>query len=318
MKCPPVLFLVFNRADLAKRVFETIRKAQPERLFIAADGPRPDRPQEEELCRETRKVVEQVDWKCEVRRLYRDRNLGCKFAPASGIDWFFDHVEEGIILEDDCLPDASFYPYCGELLEKYRDDDRVVHIAATNTMEEEKWMGPEDYKFWYFGGAWAWASWRRAWKLFDIQMTGWPEFERQNKMAEVCSCPEELRFRTQVYSGVHAGLDGIWDAQWGFARIRNGGLSITPRSNLVRNIGFDGRATHTRDDEHPLSRLKTKPMTFPLSHPSRVESDYAFGKSAYDSLHSLKFDAPERRGRRNFFQRMARSIRKRTARFRAS
>jgi hypothetical protein len=314
MKCPPVLLLIFNRPDLARRVFESIRQARPEQLFIAADGARADRPAEAELCRRARKVVERVDWKCEVHHLYREQNLGCGLGPATAMDWFFEHVEEGIILEDDCLPDASFFPFCGELLEKYRTDDRVVHIAAINPMAQGLWLGAEDYKFWHFGGIWAWATWRRAWKLFDMKMAGWPEFQRQNKLAACCSCPAELSYRTEAYRSIHAGVPGVWDSQWAFARIQSGGLSITPRVNLVSNIGFDGRATHTRDEEHSLARLRTKSVALPLTHPARVAPDYVFGKSFFESLQLGV--AEKRPDKRNFFQRMAKSIRKRVRRIR--
>ena len=132
----PVAFIIFNRPDTTRIVFEEIKKAKPEKLLIIADGPRNNKPGEKERCAETRAIVENIDWECEVLRNYSDKNMGCKNRVASGLNWVFENVEEAIILEDDCLPDQSFFRYCQELLEKYRDDKRIMLIAGDNMLFE--------------------------------------------------------------------------------------------------------------------------------------------------------------------------------------
>lgn len=173
----PVLLLIFNRPDTTQRVFHEIRGASPLQLFISADGPRENKPGEFEKCQITRDIVRQVDWDCEVYTNFRDKNLGCKIAVSSAIDWFFENVEEGIILEDDCLPSFSFFRFCEELLEKYRDDERIMQIGGTNLLSE--WQRSDDsYYFSKYGAIWGWATWRRAWQYYDVNMKLWPEVKK--------------------------------------------------------------------------------------------------------------------------------------------
>ncbi len=179
----PVLFLIFNRPDTTTRVFEAIREARPSRLYVAADGPRADKEGEAQRCLETRKITEAVDWPCEVRRLYREENLGCKLAVSSAITWFFTHEEEGIILEDDCLPDQSFFPFCAAMLERYRDDGRIMMVLGTSLLPPGG--GPDaDYLFTQYFLIWGWATWRRAWEKYDIEMDG-----RRSATAMGCTAP---------------------------------------------------------------------------------------------------------------------------------
>jgi len=174
----PVLFIVFNRLDTTKQVFEEIKKAKPQKLFIAADGPRNF--QEKNKTDVVRKyILENINWKCEVKTLFREKNLGCKYAVAGAIDWFFDNVEQGIILEDDCLPSQSFFKFCQEMLEKYKDDERVMHISGTNVEGISKI--DQDYFFAINFNVWGWATWKRAWKLYDINVTHWPRFLKEGR-----------------------------------------------------------------------------------------------------------------------------------------
>ena len=175
----PILFLVFNRPDVTQRVFDAIRQARPPKLYIAADGPRKNKVGEVERCALVQEIVSQVDWPCEVSKLIRQENLGCKIAISSAIDWFFSKEPEGIILEDDCLPHPDFFPYCDELLERYRNNERVGMISGDNFQNGIK-RGDGDYYFSQFCHIWGWASWARAWKKYDANLAQWPKLKARN------------------------------------------------------------------------------------------------------------------------------------------
>src|SRR5258708_3549575 len=180
----PILFLIFNRPFPTRRVFAEIRKARPAKLFVAADGPRPDKPEDLETCRETREIIKDIDWPCEVQTLFRDKNLGCGVAVSGAITWFFQNVEQGIILEDDCLPDPSFFPFCTELLERYKDDERILLISGNFLQQKnKKFMVKASYYGTLIPHLWGWASWRRAWAKYDFNLTKWPEVKATKSLA---------------------------------------------------------------------------------------------------------------------------------------
>ena len=174
----PILFLIFNRPETTELVMGAIRAARPQKLYVAADGPRGGKAGEAKRCAEARVLATQVDWACEVRTLFRERNLGCRNAVSSAITWFFEHEPEGIILEDDCLPSNDFFPYCADLLERHRDDERVMAICGSAYAD----IGPNypsSYYFSYYADMWGWATWRRAWQHYDSGMKSWPSFKAQ-------------------------------------------------------------------------------------------------------------------------------------------
>lgn len=261
----PVLLVVFNRPDLTQRVFERIREARPPRLFITADGPRPDRPNEPQLCAETRMAVANVDWPCQVYQLYRDTNLGCKMAVSSAITWFFEHVEEGIILEDDCLPDPSFFRYCGELLERYRDEPRVAMIGSNNVQPPKFSKARRtSYYFSKYPQIWGWATWRRTWQDYDVTLANW---SGDPESLTRISNPRARQRLAKRFNHIKAGILNTWDYQLVHLCLFTDKISISPSVNLVENIGFDDRATHTLPScsvPHP----KAAQMSFPLIHPS--------------------------------------------------
>ena len=168
----PILFLIFNRLDTTEKVFEKIREQQPKYLYIAADGPRSDVPEDQEKCRKTRAIIDRIDWDCELKTLFREENLGCRNNAVQAITWFFDNVEEGIILEDDCLPDPTFFRYCEDLLSYYRYDMRVMHIAGSNLQQGFK-SDNASYYFSHIPWVWGWASWKRAWKYYDVNISSY-------------------------------------------------------------------------------------------------------------------------------------------------
>lgn len=234
----PILFIFFNRADHAQRVFEVLKQIRPRQVFLAGDGPRADRPGEAAHCRETRDIARQIDWPCEVHTRFLDQNLGCKLAVSSAISWFFEHVEQGIILEDDCVPSLSFFSFCGELLEKYRDDQRVMQISGSNFLEGRG----DDSASYYFSALndiWGWATWRRAWRHFDLAMPDYHEFRQRKLLKTVVGDPAIAKWLESYLDEANRPDCKVWSSQWSYAMARQGGLTIVPSVNLVRNIGFD-------------------------------------------------------------------------------
>ena len=275
----PVAFIIFNRPDTTERVFEAIRQAKPLKLLVVADGPRTDRPGEVEKCVATRAVIDRVDWECEVITNYSDINLGCKRRVSSGIDWVFSLVEEAIILEDDCLPAASFFQFCQTLLEKYRHDDRIMHIDGTNLQFGQK-RTPYSYYFSKYSGIWGWASWRRAWKNYDVNLKSWEEFKISQAIESVHTNPYEQKYWSEILDRVYQGKIDTWDYQWNYACWSQGGLAVVPEVNLITNIGFRPDATHTHHDSHlaalPLSEISQ------LEHPRFVIAHREADKYIFD------------------------------------
>ena len=263
----PVLFLLFNRPAHTKRVFEQIRAAKPKWLFIAADGPRMGVETDRENCRQTRSLVlENIDWDCEVKTLLRDSNLGCGVACAEAIGWFFENVEEGIILEDDCLPDLSFFTFCSTLLAHYRDDEHIMHISGNNFQGGHK-RGDASYYFSAYHHNWGWATWRQSWSEFRYAIT---DFDRDRLLAYL----QHYGFNTSEQNFWIAIFENpleTWDYQWGYAIWKNSGLCILPNANLVINIGFGSEATHTRMVP-PSGQMKYGRID-KLVHPRRIRLD---------------------------------------------
>lgn len=260
----PVVLLIFNRPDLTARVFEAIAAQQPRRLLVVADGPRNEA--ERELCEQTRAVI-QVDWDCEVETNYADENMGCKMRVSSGLDWAFSRVEEAIILEDDCLPAPDFFIFCAEMLERYRNDKRVMHISGDNFVPLSD--SSVDYGFSRYVHVWGWATWRRAWLHYDVTATRWP-LEREKLLAS-CADKNEVRYWNAAFESVFRGELDTWDYQWGLACWLQSGLAVVPRVNLVSNLGFRADATHTTN-ESGLANLPAHEF-FVEDHPASVKRD---------------------------------------------
>ncbi|GCL41811.1 glycosyltransferase family 2 protein [Dolichospermum planctonicum] len=259
----PVAFIIFNRPDTTKRVFEAIRDAKPPKLLVIADGPRADRPGEAEKCAAARAIIEGVDWECEVLTNYSDVNLGCGKRVSTGIDWVFDQVEEAIILEDDCLPDPTFFEFCEVILDKYRDDERIMMVSGTNYLGTWK-STIQSYHFSYYGGIWGWASWKRAWKHYDYEMKLWADTEVKARSRDVLASEKQYVHRKKIWEQVSNGMIDTWDYQWGFARLVQSGLSIVPSVNLISNIGFGNDATHTKSADSAVANIKSTEIEFPL------------------------------------------------------
>ncbi len=270
----PIAFIIFNRPNTTERVFAEIAKAKPQKLFVIADGPRSDRPGETEKCAATRAVIERVDWPCEVIKNYSETNLGCGRRPATGISWVFEQVEKAIILEDDCLPHPTFFRFCEELLEKYRDDERVMMIGGTNSLFSQR-QPPYSYHFSRIGTSWGWATWRRAWQHFDFEIKLWPALRNTPWLQDILEDPKAVAHCQDLYDKTYAGSDQVdyWDHQWSFTCWAQNGLVILPNINLVSNLGFGLDATHTLSPKSNLANIAAAEMKFPLQHPPYVVRD---------------------------------------------
>jgi hypothetical protein len=267
--CPPVLLIVFNRPDTTAAVVDALRLVRPRRLYVAADGPRDDRPGEAQACLEARAAATRVDWPCEVMTLFRDSNVGCRRGVSEAIDWFFGSEREGAILEDDVVPTPGFFSFVAELLERYRDDGRISMIAGANfqtTSGDER----TSYYFSRLHHVWGWATWRRAWAQYDRNMAGWPEFKRVNGFRSLGLGDGFARRYAPAFDAVAAGACDTWDYQWLFTGLRQNMLAVIPRTNLIRNIGFGPAATHTTDPRAGRHLSRVVELTFPLVHPELI------------------------------------------------
>lgn len=265
----PVALFVFNRPDTTRRVFEAIAKVRPAKLLLTADGPRPGKAGEAEACQQVREIVTRVDWPCEVSTNFAESNLGCGERMISGLNWVFSLVEEAIILEDDCLPEASFFPFCQELLEKYRGDDRIAYISGCNLIE--KYLHTSySYYFSQIGGIWGWATWRSEWQRYDRHLTDWPKLRDEKILSEIFDEPKAVAYWTQIFDAMYENRGpNTWDYQWLFTCLKNNSLTAVPMVNLISNIGFGQGATHTTKEDTRFM-LPAAAMEFPLKHPSSL------------------------------------------------
>jgi len=262
----PVAFLIFNRPDTTQHVFEAIRQAKPPKLLVVADGPRGDRPEEAEKCAAARKIIETVDWDCEVLKNYSETNLGCKNRVSSGLDWVFEQVEAAIILEDDCLPDPSFFPFCEELLERYRDDKRIMHISGDNFQFGRK-RTEYSYYFSIYNHCWGWATWRRAWQCYDVDMQYWQKIKKERQLSSILHSYLAVQYWHKKFDQTYNNHIDTWDYCWTLSCWQQNALSILPEVNLVSNIGFDVESTHTKNKSSPYSRMRKQNVSLPLNHP---------------------------------------------------
>jgi hypothetical protein len=275
-----VLFLVFNRPDTTEQVFEAIRRAKPPRLYVAADGPRANREREAERASQVREIATAVDWPCEVKTLFRDENLGCKQAVSSGIDWFFENEEQGIILEDDCLPHPDFFTFCETLLNRYASDERVWVVTGDNFQDGQQ-RGDGSYYFSRYNHVWGWASWRRAWSKRDMEIKFWPKWKNSPEWKAWLPDSVERKYWAKIFDQMYRQEIDTWDYPWTASVWFHGGLTVTPNVNLVSNIGFGQEATHTKGDS-TMSCMVTggmKNIIDPASLMHTMDADrYVFNK----------------------------------------
>ncbi|MDA9962739.1 hypothetical protein N9D63_07620 [Opitutales bacterium] len=275
----PIAFIVYKRPDTTRRVFETIRQARPPRLYLIADGPKS--PDLKSKCREVRQIVESgIDWNCELNRIYSDKNLGCARRVQTGLDLVFEQEDQAIILEDDTLPDPSFFTFCEELLFRYKYTESVFHIAGMN-MFPQLFTGENSYCFTSIANMWGWATWSRAWKHYDLQMPDWNNENKKQFLSKWCLTRSLQKDMGSMFD-LHCDNDDpwTWDYQWFYACWRNNGLAVISSRNIVSNIGIGPDATHTvTDSPVDLYPDKLQSQSFPLIHPNTIQRDFSFEKN---------------------------------------
>ena len=276
----PILFLTFNRLDTVKRVFAEIKKTNVKRLYISSDGARKDVDNEDRLIEDLRSfLIENIDWECKVFTLFNDDNLGCKLAVSNAINWFFENEEMGIVLEDDCLPAQSFFPFCEQLLHHYKEDERIFLISGYN--KQQKWKeDQQDYFFSNLGGIWGWASWKRAWKHYDVDIKDIESFIEEDGFINSLGKTLGSLKQNMIYSGLKKESLDSWALQWGYARHKNNGLTCIPSISQIQNIGFGDNATHTLGrDEAQVTRCEIK---LPLKENKFVVPDLAYDLTVFE------------------------------------
>lgn len=261
----PILFIIFRRPETTARVFAKIKKIKPAVLYIAADGPRKNKPDEINLCNKTRALVEKIDWRCDIKRLYRKNNLGLRRAIPDALNWFFKTNSMGIILEDDCLPDDSFFWYCQEQLIRYKHDTKVMHIGGTNFLNKDD-QDKNSYYFTKFPHVWGWATWRRAWKKYDYKMNSFPKDFLTNRLGVKFESFWEKSYWFILFKAVKEGKIDTWDYQWVYTTWKNNGISINPGVNLISNLGFGNGAVNTKRDNAKFSKMPTSSIVKNLQY----------------------------------------------------
>ena len=249
-----VLLIIFNREEKAKEVLDAIRKVKPNRLYIAADGPRKNIKEDYEKCKKTREIINYIDWDCQINTLFRDTNLGCEYSVSSAVSWMFEKEEDGIILEDDCVPNEDFFYFCETLLDLYKDNVRIMHIGNNHICENNP---KYSYYFSSMASSWGWATWKRAWKYFDLDLIRYSYEDLSNSIENIFRDENMKRFwKERAFYHKKFPRNSAWDTAWIICTMVNNGLCIYPNTNLVRNIGFDETATHTKSDSR-FSNLST-------------------------------------------------------------
>ena len=269
----PVVFVIFNRPSTAERVFEAIAKARPPKLFVVADGPRQDNPQDAAGCRASRGIIDLVDWDCDVVTDFAPDNMGLTLRFPTGLAKVFEHEEQAIILEDDCLPHPQFFRFCEELLERFRNDERVAQITGSN-LQRGRNRTRDSYYFSRFTHIGGWATWRRAWQTYDVQLSSWIDVRETPWLHDVVGDARQERYWRRIFDRVVTGKQDGWDYQWTYACWRARALAAVPNVNLVSNIGYGRESSHTRL-RSPLANIPMTAIDFPLRHPYAVAPNAA-------------------------------------------
>lgn len=288
----PVAIMVFRRPEQTAEVMAAVRAARPSQLFVVADGPRADRPGELEACEATRRIATAVDWDCEVKTNFADTNLGLRGRMPSGISWVFEHVDRAVLLEDDCVPQHTFFNFCDELLEKYNNNDQVMMLSGDNA---HGFSSPHSYYFTKYALIWGWATWRDAWAHFDLDMPDWPVLSDSGWLRDLLDDRRAANFWYDWYQRNYEGFNS-WATPWMFACWRHGGVSANASVNLISNIGYGEHATHTTNsgEGEIRSGAPLDSLTFPLVHPPEVARDLEADDFVEQTVFSGRYGVPLR------------------------
>ena len=280
----PIAFCIFNRPRVTERVFEEIAKQRPRHLLVIADGPRFDHPGDPEQVSRTSQILNRIDWPCDLRTCFAEQNLGCGKRMGTGLTWAFEQFEELIILEDDCLPDQSFFGFCEQLLSRFRDNPQVMMISGNNFLPEPH--SPHSYYFSKWPHIWGWASWRQAWQHFQDITPPANDAELASVLQQVFSHSCELERWTSILRDFFDGKIDTWDFLWTYTIWQKQGLTVLPNLNLVSNLGFGPGATHTIDENSPLAEIPTQQI-LQLDHPLHIEPDQVADRWTFENIMHL-------------------------------
>jgi hypothetical protein len=267
----PILLIAFNRPETTKIVFDSIKKIKPNKLYIAIDGPRNEHPEDKNKINNVKNIFKDIPWECDLFFLIREQNKGCKHSVSEAIDWFFKSEDFGIILEDDCLPTEDFFIYCSDLLQKYKNENQILMITGDNFQDGIS-RGDSSYYFSKLTHVWGWATWKRAWEKYDVNMSFWPKFKTSKEFKNIFHLYMAKKYFTSIFDSVYNGRIDTWDYQWTACVWYNNGLCITPNKNLVKNIGFGPDATHTKLETMRSKNQRTESI-LPLTHPKNIFRD---------------------------------------------
>lgn len=284
----PVVMIVFRRLDLVKRVFDTVRELKPVSLYIISDGPRnEDEKSEVQAVRDY--IDNHIDWECDVHRNYSDVNLGLRYRMPTGTEWVFETADKAIFLEDDICPSQSFFWYCKEMLEKYKDDERIMMVSGNNVFPNDESFGDYDITFGYFSITWGWATWRRAWKHFDVNIKAWEKPESK-KILKKRLTKKAYRFFVNTYDDLqYQWRKDAWDYQWELAMMLSDGLGVIPRKNLINNLGMGTEGAEHKDDASDKINLVAgtvaSEITFPIRCPEKVARDIVYDEKFQEAFY---------------------------------
>lgn len=286
----PILLIIFNRPDKVERLIESLRSIKPTRIYVSADGPRAEVATDSSRCDLARVALSKIDWPCEISTNFHPHNTGADFGPEKAINWFFDNVEEGIILEDDCLAHPDFFRFVKDMLELYRINEKIMMVSGNNFQNGIS-RGEGSYYFSKYPSTWGWATWKRAWKYYDTKTLGYEDFIKKNKLNTICQSNSEKKYWSKFFSKIHSGKLEHWDIKWIFAIWNNEGLSITPNVNLVQNVGFGQDATHTfkHDDKMVVKAIGLDKIIQPLAITVNKEADAYLFEHIYRFTNKKKF-----------------------------
>lgn len=283
----PILFLVFNRPEKTQIIFDIIKKLKPKKLYISADGPRKNRIKDNLLCDQVRSIVKKINWDCEQKIKFNNTNLGCKINVIESIDWFFSNVEEGIILEDDCVPSESFFYFCEELLSKYKNNEKIMQINGFNSGLNSYLDTDDSYYFSKLNTTWGWATWRRAWQKFDYNLESYIEFKQKGKIKEFYKDKGISKWMEKYLDKTFNKEDNIWSINWAFSILKNSGLCITPNINLIENIGFDKQSTSGKTEIFNKWQETKSFEIQSITHPREIEHNLKLDRLVFNIIKKI-------------------------------
>jgi hypothetical protein len=302
-----VLLMGFNRPHLLRRVIGSLRAIEPPSLYLAVDGPRTSHVMDAELCSQSERLVEEIDWECDIHTKIETENLGCRRAVSSAISWFLSTNDFGVILEDDCVPHPDFFRFCAEMNDRFADNECVGTVSG-NWFLGTRWRNDSDYVFSRYPLIWGWATWNRAWAHYDDEMDHWPQLRETDWLLGIANGHDDsARYWTDIFDRCYRGEVDSWAYRWTYSSWRSGLMSVTPTKNLVSNIGFGEDATHTRDTRNSRSAVPAEPLGAEIVGPMRGWPNSLVDRSTDDIVYSTSFRLPA--WRRGFHRLVAPNVR---------